>query len=210
MGRHADAERSFQAAFETHRSLLGDIHWRTANVARNVGRALALQQRYADALPWMDRALARPAAGDGSHRAGWWGVRAQRARVLFRLGRRDEALAETTTAVESLERLTANDREWPLALARLLHGRTLNEMGRPHEAERALTAVVSYLDDLGPEHPQRAEASCELARARVLQGGRAEDWQRLKQCLPIYRAWGLAEREVVGSLERLLAAERVQ
>ena len=205
LGRHADAEHSFRGAFETHRSLLGQDHWRTRNVARNVGRALALQQRYAEALPWMDRALATT-VGDPSTDAGRWGIRAQRAQVLFRLGRREEALAEATAAVESLQRLPEADAASALGLARVVLGRMLVEMGRPREAERALAAAVDDLETLGPNHPQRAEASCELGRARALQGGRAGDWQRLEQCLPIYRAWGLADREVVAALERLLAA----
>ena len=129
MGRHADAERSFRAAFETHRALLGEPHWRTRNVARNVGRALALQQRYAEALPWMDRAVTASAGPDASTSAGRWGMLAQRAQVLFRLGRREEALSETAAAVESLERLPADDRAWPLALARVLLGRMLIETG---------------------------------------------------------------------------------
>ena len=55
------------------------------------------------------------------------------------------------------------------------------------------------------EYARRAEASCELGRARVLQGGRAEDRQRLRECLPIYRAWGLADREVVAAIESLVS-----
>ena len=56
-GRHGEAERRVRDAFETHRVLFGERHWRTANVARNVGRALAMQQRYREAVAWMDRAI---------------------------------------------------------------------------------------------------------------------------------------------------------
>ena len=48
-------------------ALVGEEHWRTRNVARNVGRALALQRRYAEALPWMDRSIVVP-AGSGDAR----------------------------------------------------------------------------------------------------------------------------------------------
>ena len=82
----------------------------------------------------------------------------------------------------------------------------LIETGRPHEAEALLVAALTEFESLGETHPQRAEASCELGRARLLQGNRAEGWQRLEQCLPIYRTWGLAEREVVAALDRLVAA----
>ena len=170
MGRHADAERSFRAAFETHRALLGEHHWRTVNVARNVGRVLAMQQRYAEALPWMDRAVTASAGPDASKSAGRWGMLAQRAQVLFRLGRREEALSETAAAVESLERLPANDRGWPLGLARVLLGRMLIETGRPREAEAPWSLRSRSSSPWAETHPQRAEASCELGRARVLQG----------------------------------------
>ena len=112
MGRHADAERGFRTAFDTHRSLLGEDHWRTKNIARNVGRALALQQRYAEALPWMDRASA-PAANDEAWNARRGGILAQRAQVLFRLGRREAALAEARTALEMAERLPPADAARP-------------------------------------------------------------------------------------------------
>jgi tetratricopeptide (TPR) repeat protein len=165
-------------------------------VARNVGRALELQDRYAEALPWMDRALAGQ-----DERAQPGAIRAQRAQVLFRLGRRDEALGEASAAVATLE--SQDDAEAPrrLALARVVLGRLLAESGRPQEAERVLAAAADWYDRLGPDNVRRAEASCELARARLLQGDRPEERQRLARCLPVYRAWGLAERETVKALE---------
>ena len=126
--------------------------------------------------------------------------------MLFRLGRRDEALAEVTAAVESLQRLPPADAGWPLGLARVLLGRMLIETGRPRDAEPVLTAALGEFEPFGHAHPYRAEASCELARARLLQQSRAEEWQRLEQCVPIYRTWGLADRDVVAALDRLLAA----
>jgi tetratricopeptide (TPR) repeat protein len=109
MGRHGEAERLFRSAYETHRSLLGDAHRRTANVARNVGRALALQQRYIEALAWMDRAVAvYGSTGKGADVARGAGlVRAQRASVLFRLDRRQEAMTLAPAAVADMEQLPA-------------------------------------------------------------------------------------------------------
>ncbi len=203
-GHHLAAERSFRAAFETHRSLFGEGHWRTRNVARNVGRALALQQRYSEALSWMDRANAAPAGGEPTDDFGRWGLRAQRAQVLFHLGRRDEGLAEASVAVEALQQSTDGRAAWTLALARVILGRMLVEAGRPREAEPVLTAAHHYFVGDESEHARRAEASCELGRARVLQGGSPPDWRRIEECLPIYRSWGLADRDSVAALERLL------
>ena len=81
----------------------------------------------------------------------------------------------------------------------------LTETGRPADAEPTLVAALRGFEHLGPTHPQHAEAACELARARLLQQPREEERRRLRECLPTYRAWGLAERPVVASLERLLA-----
>ena len=81
----------------------------------------------------------------------------------------------------------------------------LNETGRPRDAEPTLAAALRGFEHLGPTDPQYAEAACELARARLLQQPRDEERQRLRECLPTYRSWGLAEPQVVASLERLLS-----
>jgi hypothetical protein len=186
-------------------TLVGAEHWRTRNVARNVARALTLQRRYAEALPWLDRAIAVPVGSRDPGPVGTWGKRVSRAEVLFRLGRREEALAEAATAVGHLEKLAAADvadASWTLATARVRWGRMSSEAGHPREAEAPLMAALAWLDRAGTDAARRAEAACELARARLLQGGDGKD--ALRQCLPTYRAWGLAEPEVVEALEQLL------
>jgi serine/threonine-protein kinase len=205
MGRHLEGERSFRAAFDKHLLLVGDGHWRTRNVARNLGCTLALQRRYADALPWFERAMAVPPWSEDAKGVGISGMRAQRASALFRLGRRAEAIAEATAAVTALERLApaTADAAWTLAMAQVRLGRMLAEAGRPREAEVPLRAALELLDRAATDQPRRAEATCELARARLLQARDPADAQRLGECLPVYRAWGLADREVVEALERL-------
>jgi tetratricopeptide (TPR) repeat protein len=208
LGRHGEAEHAYRAAYDSHRSILGEHHWRTANAARNVGRALTLQQKYPEALTWLDRAIATmdtpEIAKDPGRSAGAFGMRAQRALVLFRLDRRQEALAQVSAAVAALEGLPPRDAARALPMAQVLLGRMLNETGRPQDAEPGLEGALRGLEQLGPNHPQRAEAACELARARLLQQSRDEDRRRLRECLPVYRSWGLAEPQVVASLERLL------
>jgi serine/threonine-protein kinase len=202
--KYSDAEATYRESFEMHRALFGDDHWRTTNVARNVGRVLELQERYPDALPWLDRA-AIETRGDDPDRIGRWLIRAQRAQVLFRVGRRDEALAEATRAVDALARSTDARAAWRLARARVLLGRILLESGRPREAEPLLAAALDHFTRDEGEWGQRTEAACELTRARLLDGGRAEDRQQLRQCLPAYRAWFLADRESIAALEKLTA-----
>ncbi len=204
-GKLLEAESSFRASFETHHALFGEEHWRTRNTARNVGRVLEIQGRYEEALVWMDRANSMTVGRDAGDDAGEWLIRAQRAQVLFRLGRRDEALAEASAAVENLQQRPGRRAAWNLACARVLLGRMLVEAGRPGEAEATLAAALDYFVGDEPEHARRAEASCELGRARVLQRGRAEDRQRLRECLPVYRAWAMADREAVAAIEKLVA-----
>ena len=209
LGRHSEAEQLLRESHGIHGVLLGTRHWRTANVARNVGRLLALQQHYTEALPWLDGAIATLAAldlaADPTRAAGLSTMRAQRANVLFRLGRRIEALNLARTAITDLETRRPSPPAHTVASARVILGRMLAESNRLDEAEAVLTQALNGLSDLGPRHPQFAEAACELARARLVRASTPEERQRLHECLPVYRAWGLAEREVVALLDRLQA-----
>jgi serine/threonine protein kinase/tetratricopeptide (TPR) repeat protein len=205
LGRFADAERAFREAFDQHVSLLGDNHWRVRNNARNIGRILTLQKQYDEALSWMDRAVAiglNPATAEDP---GIEGMRSQRAWILFRLGRRAEALQAVTAAVSALERMTQPNDGYALAFSRVLRARILVGMGRPDQAEAPLRAALVWFERWGRDHPSYADAECELGRAKMLQGAIAEGKAAFERCLPIYRAWGLADREIVESIERLLA-----
>ena len=173
-GRHSEAERLYRDAYETHRVLFGERHWRTANVTRNVGRALALQQRYREAVAWMDRAIEALSSVDPADLpngpAGLFGMRAQRAHMLFRLNQRQDGMAQAEAAVSDLERLPPANAAHALAFSRVILGRMLNDIGRPRNGEPILAKALGGVENLGPKHPQYAEALCELTRARVLQG----------------------------------------
>ena len=72
--------------------MLGETHWRTINVARNLAAVLALQRRYAEALSWLDEAIA--ALGPAPHPTSTQDVSlaGRRAQILLRLQRPDEAM----------------------------------------------------------------------------------------------------------------------
>ena len=125
--------------------------------------------------------------------------------MLFRLGRHAEALTPVRAAVVDLESRQPLPAGHALANARVILGRLLTESGRPAEAETVLAQALTALGDLGAQHPQFAEAACELARTRLLRASTAEERQRLHDCLPVYRGWGLDEREVVLALDRVQA-----
>ena len=44
-GHAEEAEQLFRESYERHVALLGEEHWRTSNVARNIGAVLALEER---------------------------------------------------------------------------------------------------------------------------------------------------------------------
>ncbi len=205
LGRLADAERAFRDAFEQHLAILGEDHWRVGNIARNIGRILALQQQYATALPWLDRAIANAAAAKTSESPGLENMRVQRAWILFRLGRSAEALEAATRAISALEHMKDPNDGYALASARTTQAQLLSRMGRPEEAEAPARAALALFAQWGDDNPSYAAAECELGRAKVLQGAIAEGTAALARCLPIYRAWGQADREIIESIERLLA-----
>ena len=208
LGRLGDAERAFREAFDQQVSLLGEDHWRVRNNARNIGRILTLQEQYDEALPWMDRAVAIGMNRATAEDPGLEGMRSQRAWILFRLGRRAEALEAVTAAVSVLERMKHPNDGYALAFSRVLRARILVGMGRPDQAEPPLRAALVWFERWGRDHPSYADAECELGRARMLQGAIAEGKAAFERCLPIYRAWGQADREIVESIERLLAGSK--
>jgi hypothetical protein len=128
--------------------------------------------------------------------------------MRFRVSHGRDGVAEAAAAVAELERLPPANAARPLASSRVLLGRMLNESGRARDAEPILAKAIGEFESLGPAHPQYAEARCELARARLLQGSTTADREPLDQCLRAYRTWGLAEPEVVAGLDALLAPDR--
>ena len=204
VGRHADAERALRDSFDRHVVLFGESHWRVRNVARNVGLVLALQQRYREGLPWMDRAVSIRVLEDGSD-IGLEGIRAQRAWVVFVVGRPAEALDAASRAVSAIEGMKDPNDGHVLAYSRIVLARLLSETGRPDAAEPAARAAAAWFERWGRSHPKFANAECEVGRAQMLQGQTMEGRIVLERCLPIYRAWGHADPRSVQSLDRLLA-----
>ena len=172
LGRHADAEQAFREAFDQHVALLGENHWRIVNLARNVGRILDLQRRYDEALPWMDRALAIRRNPSQDEDTGIEGIRAQRAWILYRLGRRDEALEPGHGG-----RVRPRTHEGFVRRVRVgvftFAARANTERARTTRGGRACRSRGDrVVRTLGTRHPTYADAECQLGRAQVLQGKR--------------------------------------
>ena len=81
----------------------------------------------------------------------------------------------------------------------------MNDAGRAAEAEPLLVRALDAMQSLGEVHPRRAEAACELARARLARTSTPAEWDRLSECLPRYRAWGLADPDALKAFTQLLA-----
>jgi eukaryotic-like serine/threonine-protein kinase len=207
-GRHAEAEQAFREAHRRYVALLGEDDWQAVNSGRNVGQILGLQGRYQEGLPWLERAMAVREREGRERDFGLYSYRSQRALMLLRLGRGNEAIAALRAAEAGLLSLGtgSDDGMEYLALARLWLARALSETGQPALAETPARQALAALDRLGPDHPMRAEAACELGRALVETGRQQPGAALLRQCLPIYRAWGRADRYLVKAIERLLAA----
>jgi tRNA A-37 threonylcarbamoyl transferase component Bud32 len=205
-GRHAQAERSLRAAFAQHERLFGADHWRTTRTAHGMGRLLGIQQRYAEALTWFDRAMAFP---DRTRERALRFARGQRALMLLRLGQAEEAVTALRTQERELVTIGAPDGpRGVLTFVRLWLARALTESDRAAEAEGPARLALAGFDGLGRRNPQRLEAGCELGRALVRSGRREEGRSLLEQCLPAYRAWPRADPLLVGAVERLLATRQ--
>ena len=175
------------------------------NIARNIGRILALQQQHDEALPWMDRAIAIGGSQRRSEDPGLEGMRAQRAWILFRLGRRAEALEAVTAAVSALERMKDPNDGYALAFSRALLRTDAERDGAARRGRASSTRRRWRGSNAGaatiPVTPMR-NASWDARRCFRARSPREEP--TLERCLPIYRAWGQADREIVESIERLL------
>jgi tetratricopeptide (TPR) repeat protein len=184
--RYREAEEAFTRALATFESTLDPQHWRISNAVRNVGQILALQGRYAEALPHLDRAIdiRRSFAID----EGFEHLRAQRAMVWLGLGQVDRAHAELTEVVAALTQPGAGfhpayaaDASIWLAVAELRRGRT--EDARAHFEHASQLRADLYDDD----HPRRAEARLGLTLTGAAVPGVDLEADRRR-----YRSWGLS------------------
>lgn len=174
-GRGDEAEARLRAAAE---------RWDDARAWEELSRLLERLGRGEEALAAIERALAGREDEDGAAE----GLRRRRAHLLVALGRHDEALAAAADLdgaaarawvearvlhargrpEEALERLQRAFEEQPLhAGARLLAGRTAEELGRPDEA-------LGHYEDALRTEAGRAEASLAAARLHLARGDDAD------------------------------------
>jgi len=159
------------------------------NTARNVGRTYALEGRDAEALPYLDRALAIQDASENSQfRAAPDFLRSQRSVVLARLGQHHRALTEAEEAVMAPRGWADRGNKRYLGESLVNLGLVWLELGDQAGAAGAFGEAVMLLEEqYGLDHPKVSEARCgySLAAGESLS-------QRSDVCEPL-AAWGLAD-----------------
>ena len=171
LGRHADAERALRDSYRPSCRAV----W---------GVPLARPQRRAQPRPRPVFAAALPGsvAMDGpcgvdprvtdSADIGLEGIRAQRAWVVFVVGRSAEALDAASRAVSAIEGMKDPNDGHVLAYSRIVLARILSETGRPDAAEPAARAAAAWFERWGRCHPKFANAECEVGARRCSRAGR--------------------------------------
>lgn len=191
LDRSAEAEPFLREAMRLSPELPGG--------SRLLARALLAQQKFAEAVEWLNLALI--AAGDDAP---------QRSRVLFLLGQAYEELgkpAEAVTALEEAHQLTPNDQD---LLVQLINALTIAD--RNDEAEALISsadlpakegAVLHFNLAVGLIPPKKfVDAERHLLKALELSPGMAEAYRLLGEV-----SLGLNKRtEAIKAFEAYLAA----
>jgi eukaryotic-like serine/threonine-protein kinase len=201
--RFVDAEKAFRDSHAAHVALLGAAHPETTSIARSIGTVIGLQENWSEALPWVERSLA--GVDPVRDLRAWHSRRTNLARVLHRLGRSEEALHIVTEAVDQLGPRVAEDGPDRLREALFWQALVLIELGRTQPGEAAARAAIRLFEQEGEPGIRRAGAECLVGWAMLLTGREAEGHRILARALPVYAAWGRADRVMVAKLQAVMA-----
>ena len=181
----------------------------------NIAQSLAVQRRHEEALAAYDQLLAegwRPPSGAPVAHSGTRGDfapwRGQRAGVLIRLGRVEEATREAEAALAELEPLRPRGGRGRarvlaiLAAAKLVDGRAAEAMALLERAPGELEASVPADD------PDRVAIEALRGRALLELGRPAEAAAALAQALSIEPAWRSAHPDDLAAARAALARAR--
>jgi tetratricopeptide (TPR) repeat protein len=206
LGRTAEAEQALRRSMEGFEAAFGPRHWKVANASRNVGQLLAFQGRYAEGLPFIERAIAIKAELGETDRSYEY-LRGQRALMLVGAGREAEGIPILQRVWERMESTqgpggpgyTADATVW-LGIARL-------HTGNPVAAEDLFRQAVEIRESiLDGDHPRVAEARCGLGASLAARGRDEEAAALLGGNVERYRAWGLAHPLLLGHLPAATAS----
>jgi len=188
-GRVREAADAFEDAYERHRALFGEQHWRTLNTMRNVGVSMLLLDRPGECEQWLTKALERHEAVGTKDRFTTY-MRAQLARCLIRGGQVDKGTALLDWAVNELGKDGPDAADYH-ANAQLWLGTALLDSGQVERAERLVAAAVEHQRRTRHEdHPARAEAECELAHVFAARRKMDAALSLVEACVPHVAAYG--------------------
>jgi eukaryotic-like serine/threonine-protein kinase len=197
-GKQVDGEQVLRATFERHRAVLGEDHWETINIGRDVAILLALAGRYEEALSWFDRELAAEARCPGEHDTMRYHMLAVRAILLVRLGRASEAVEAVTSALATAKSPPISKDM--MAAVRLYGALVHLETGHPERAEPLARLAMPDAHDA-----VAALAKILLGWSLVATDRVAEGRALMTDGLPAYRAWPTADPYAVAEFDRVLA-----
>jgi tetratricopeptide (TPR) repeat protein len=186
-GRHRESGEAFAQVLAIFERTLDPGHWRIANTARNVGQLLALQGRYEEALPHLERSLEiNRDRGNEFHRVTY--QRGQRAMIWLGLDQVERARNELADVAAKLADPEQGFSPSYAADGQIWLGIAEFRAARVNEARscfrRALEIRSSLLQG---DHPKLAEARLGLAVS-----GAPPPEMDFQADLELYRAWGLS------------------
>jgi eukaryotic-like serine/threonine-protein kinase len=202
-GRNVDGDRVFRDSYERVRAALGEHHWKAYNIQRDIAWNLALEERYDEALDWIDRSIAAIATAPGNNNAGTLHhMHGRRAIILLRLGRSSEAVAALESTLAAAKKADPPDRGYIVADLEIELAIALVDTGRAAEAEPFARAGLAGSGEMSWMPPY---AQCVLGWVLVLDGRVDEGRKLLGEALPAYRKTGVAQRPLLTAFERVLA-----
>lgn len=173
----AEALAYFTEAAEAH-ATLGD-RYSEAMAHINIGNTLAADEQWAEALPALERGLAIAVAEDNADAEIL--ARAERAKVLIRLDRADEAQADARRAVELVDAGATSARQHQATQAL---GLVLARRGEHAAAKPMFQRSVKASRDSGRKTELR-DGLYELARSQAALGEHADANQNLEAAIKL-------------------------
>lgn len=204
-GHYAEAEDRFREALAIWRAIFTQDHWRTMNDLRNLGIVLQLQGKYEEGLPYLQEAVAvnQRLFGADSPQVGY--LKGQVGVLLLHVDRPEAAYRHVEEALRLIE---ASADVLPASML----ADTQQRMGQVLLERRAFEAAAAYFREalayrrrVLPEGDAKvAEAQCGLGTALAAQGAVEEAVLLLRDAVPLYAAWGQADRLLLAQAQRAL------